>query len=216
MAHALGIPEKLLIRCVHWSEGLRARSGNDTQIGYLQRELQDLLLDAELFKEILSNIVEGESYPDIHTNTMFASEIILFRDPVRGFSLRMCLWGPGEYDPIHDHNSWGVIGTVSGCIEVINYQRLDDGSDERCARLEESGRDLLPIGGTYSILPLNHGIHCTGNPYTSTIVQLGVYGKNLTGRNYLNAFDAKTGEISRLYSPQVKKRMLAQQALKSL
>lgn len=216
MAHALDIPDSLSCRCRRWSEGLRPLKDMGSCIGYMERELPVLLEDGELFREILRAIVERDSYPDINTDTMFVNEIVLFRDPVRGFSLRMCLWGPGECDPVHDHNSWGVIGTVSGCLTVIGYQRLDDGMDERCAVIEEAGRELLPVGCTYSVLPLNQGIHCTGNADASVIVQVGVYGKNLTGRNYIHAFDPATGEISRLYSPQAKKRMLARQALFSL
>jgi 3-mercaptopropionate dioxygenase len=213
MAHALDIPERLLHWCMQCSAGLRAQEHHDACIEYIQAELPGLLCEADLFRGILASIVEGDSYPDIHTDTMFASEIVLFRDLVRGFSLRMCLWGPGEFDPVHDHNSWGVIGTVSGCLEVINYKRLDDGSDDRHAAIEVSGGQILPVGSTYWVLPLNHGLHRTGNPDAGTIVQVGVYGKNLTGRNYVNAYDMKTGEIFRLYSPQQKKRMLAREAL---
>jgi hypothetical protein len=63
---------------------------------------------------------------------------------------------------------------------------------------------------------LNKGIHKTGNANEPAIIQVGIYGNNLTGRNYVNVFDINTGEISRLYLPHKKKHMLAMQALDAL
>jgi predicted metal-dependent enzyme (double-stranded beta helix superfamily) len=147
---------------------------------------------------------------------MFESEIVLYRDPDRMFSVRLYLWGKGDYDPIHDHNSWGVIGTALGTLENISYKRVDDGSDEHHAVLEECSRQFIPTGQTYSIFPLNKGIHQTGNANEPAIIQVGIYGRNLTGRDYVNVFDINTGNISRLYLPHVKKCMLARQALEAL
>jgi hypothetical protein len=45
---------------------------------------------------------------------------------------------------------------------------------------------------------------------------VGIYGKNITGRDYVNIFDGNTGEISRLYLPHVKKCMLVRKALEVL
>ena len=44
-------------------------------------------------------------------------------------------------------------------------------------------------------------------------MQVGIYGENLTGRNYINLFNESDGRIVKLYTPQVKKRMLAREAL---
>jgi predicted metal-dependent enzyme (double-stranded beta helix superfamily) len=128
----------------------------------------------------------------------------------------MYLWGPGEHDPIHDHNSWGVIGTISDGLEVIDYRRLDDGTSDLHASIEESGRIVIGRGETSAVLPMNEGIHRTGNAGESTIAQVAVYGGNQTGRNYVHTYDAQTGRISRLYSQQNKKRMLALDALRGL
>jgi predicted metal-dependent enzyme (double-stranded beta helix superfamily) len=147
---------------------------------------------------------------------MFESEIVLYRDPERMFSARLYLWGQGDYDPIHDHNSWGIIGTALGTLDVINYERVDDGSNEHHAALEERSRQFIPTGQTYPLFPLNKGIHQTGNANEPVIIQVGIYGPNLTGRDYVNVFDLDTGNISRLYLPHMRKQMLAGQALKAL
>ena len=216
MTHDPDIQERLLSVCVRWSEEIREIIGYDLRIAYMHRELPMLILDGELFREILASVVEGRDFPDIEGSTMFATEIILFRDPGREFSVRMYLWGPGEHDPIHDHNSWGVIGAVSGGLEVIKYKRLDDGTSSHHALIEESDRIVVQRGETTPVLPMNDGIHRTGNAGESTIVQVAVYGGNQTGRNYVHTFDTVTGRVSRLYSQQNKKRMLALDALRDL
>jgi predicted metal-dependent enzyme (double-stranded beta helix superfamily) len=126
----------------------------------------------------------------------------------------MYLWRHQKLDPIHDHNSWGVIGVVTGSLEVAGYQRLDDGSDERHADLRETGRITVPAGGTCPVLILNKGIHRTGNTGNSfTMVQVNVYGRNLTGRRYINAYDERTGSVSKLIPSKIDKRALAGEAL---
>jgi predicted metal-dependent enzyme (double-stranded beta helix superfamily) len=210
-----GIPQDLLKRCLHWSREIASVTDSARRIDYFQAALPDLLRDRELFRRILTGMTMHDVYPDLSESTMFGNEIILFRDPGKEFSVRMYLWRQKESDPIHDHNSWGVIGMVTGSLEVTGYQRMDDGSDERHADLKENSRIIVYAGGTCPVLILNKGIHRTGNtgnPFT--VVQVNVYGRNLTGRKYINAFDADTGAVSRLSSPELDKRELAGEALR--
>jgi predicted metal-dependent enzyme (double-stranded beta helix superfamily) len=199
-----------------WSQEIKALKDTGRQREFIIAELPVLLKDRAFFISLLSAIIKQAPYPDVKSATMFESEIVLYRDPGRIFSVRLYLWGQGDYDPIHDHNSWGVIGTALGTLDIINFMRVDDCSDERHAVLQECSRQFIPTGQTYSIFPLNKGIHKTGNANDPAIIQVGVYGRNLTGRDYVNVFDFNTGEISRLYLPHVKKCMLARQALEAL
>jgi predicted metal-dependent enzyme (double-stranded beta helix superfamily) len=214
--HAMQMKLDILDHFMRWSQEIKALKDTGRQREFIITELPVLLKDKEIFISLLSAIINQAPYPDVRSATMFESEIVLYRDPDRMFSVRLYLWGQGDYDPIHDHNSWGVIGTALGTLDVINYKRVDDCSDERHAVLTERSRQFIPTGQTYSIVPLNKGIHQTGNANDTAIIQVGVYGRNLTGRDYVNVFDINTGEISRLYSPHVKKCMLARQALEVL
>ena len=206
----------ILDHFTRWSQEIKALKDTGKQREYIITELPVLLKDKAPFKSLLSAIINQAPYPDVKSATMFESEIVLYRDPERMFSVRLYLWGQGDYDPIHDHNSWGVIGTALGTLDIINYRRLDDGSDQGHAELEECSRQFIPTGRTYSIYPLNKGIHQTGNANEPVIIQVGIYGKNITGRDYVNIFDGNTGKISRLYLPHVKKCMLARKALEVL
>jgi predicted metal-dependent enzyme (double-stranded beta helix superfamily) len=206
---------EILDHFARWSQEVKTLTDTGARKDFFRQELPNLLKDKALLKTVLRAIVENRPYPDVSSATMFDSEIVLYRDPGKMFSVRFYLWGPGEYDPIHDHNSWGVIGTALGTLDIINFRRLDDGSDERHAVLEECSRQFIPTGETYPVFPLNKGIHQTGNANDPAIIQVGIYGENLTGREYVNVFDLKTGEVSRLYLPHAKKRMLARNALEA-
>ena len=147
---------------------------------------------------------------------MFESEVVLYRDPRGLFSLRMYLWGAGEYDPVHDHNSWGAIGPAVGELEVISYRRKHGAKGEEHAGLVECGREIISSGHVYAVRPLDEGIHKTGNPTEETILQVGVYGANQTGRQYVNRFDVITGSVFPVYIPPVRKKILAEKLLSGM
>lgn len=206
----------ILERFLTWSEKAGRMTDTAHHREFFMRELPGLLKDREAVEYLLKAIADGSEYPDVRSATIFESEVVLYRDPWKLFSVRLYLWGPGDYDPVHDHNSWGVIGTALGTLDVINYERLDDGTSQEHAVLMECSRQAIPTGRTYSVFPLDRGIHRTGNAGEPAIVQVGVYGANITGRPYVNVFDLHDSSISRLYLPHVRKRMLAGKALETI
>ncbi len=209
------MPTELRLLCERWSKSMEKISGYEARLAYIRKALPDLLMDTTLLRVILKNIMDGGRYPDIRQGTMFDNEMLLYTDNKRLFSIRLYLWGPGEYTPVHDHNAWGLIGSVLGEFEVIKYTREDDGSDEEYARLGEKDRLLLKPGETDVTLPLNNGIHRTGNPTDKTLATMHLYG-NPVRRTYINTFDPESGRISRMYAPRSRKRILASEALHTL
>ena len=214
MNHTLPMPQKLINFCETCAGGLSERTEPEACIGFVSRLLHDIVVDKRLFQEILEGMVRGDDYLELRYATMFDSEVVLYRDPARLFSMRMFLWGPGEYDPIHDHNSWGVISPVRGELEVVNYLREDDGSKEDCARLKETGRRIIAPGETTYVCG-SESIHKTGNPTQQTNIQISLYGRPLIKRNHINGFDEGTGRVYPIYSPKIRKQRLARQALAS-
>ena len=216
MKSEAGKPPEIEAFCNTCSRGLADLKDNRSRIAYASRILPPFLAQKNVFKRILQNIIEEVPYPDIGKPTMFINELILHLDPAGHFSLRMFLWRPGEYDPVHDHNSWGVIGPVSGRLEVIDYKRLDRGSSGRQARIVENARRMIAPGEFYSVHPLNRGIHQTGNPTDRTTIQVSIYGKKQTKRNFINTYEPETGSIARLYPPKMQKRAFAEAAFAEL
>lgn len=212
MNHTSPMPRKLIDFCESCARGLSERTKPEECIGFVSHLLRGIVSDKRLFREILEDMVRGDDYLDLRYATMFDSEVILYRDPTGLFSIRMFLREPGKYDPIHDHNSWGVISPVQGELEVVNYLREDDGSKQDCAQLAETGRRILRPGETTWVLG-SESIHKTGNPTQQTNIQVSLYGRPLTKRNYINGFDEVTGLVYPIYAPKIRKQRLARQAL---
>ena len=207
------MPSELGAICNRWSEAFEKHSEEKDRIEYIQSELPALLHNRALFLELLTNIVKGSSYPDIRQPQMFEDEILLHLNTKPIFSIRMFIYDPGEFTPIHDHNSWGVIGSALGEIGVVQYAREDDGSVEGYARLRETEHVILELGETNVARPLNQGIHQTGNPGNHTSIMVSVYGRPIR-RVYIHRFDIEHDTVHRMYSPRIKKKMLATDALR--
>ncbi len=209
------IPEEILAFSDRCAKALSRLDSPESCIEYGREALPELLLNRELLSALMQNMVSGERYPDIRRPTMFDNELVLFIHPEALFSLRLYLWGPGDFTYPHDHNSWGVIGTAIDGYEVTNYRRLDDGSVEGHAKLEELETLRLGPGETSFTLPFNKGIHKTGNGGDKTIITLHFYGRSLA-RGFLQGFDVANDRVYRILPPRMKKRTLAVQALETL
>ena len=209
------LQEKLSGLCWHWSEAVSREKDPEDRRAFFRAQLPVLLAQRELFCGILEGIVRGGSYPDIRQATIFDNEVLLYRDRGQRFSVWMYLYGPGDYTPVHDHNSWGVSGAALGELEVVRYRRQDDGSDPGSARLALTGRELLQPGETEVTRAFDEGIHKTGTPSSASLIMISVYGRTLR-RRFLRQFDPDTGRVQAIYAPRVRKQRLAELALKSI
>ena len=182
MADQSKIPEPVSEMLYKWGSKIADLKSDLKKIDYIRQYHSSLLKNTDFFRFLLENISGGKSFPDIRRCEIFETEMLLYIHPNRHFSLRFAILAPGECTVIHDHNSWGVIGAVSGCMEVVKYQRIDEGSGENHAILREKEQLFLDPGETDFTLPENDGIHKTGNPTQKTIVTASIYGKPIRDR----------------------------------
>jgi len=201
--------------CRTWAAAIKTIGDREGRLAFFEAELPALLAHLALFKGILKGILSGSPYPDLRQETLFGNELILYSDPGRMFSLRLYIFGPGEHTSVHDHTSWGVFGSAFGKLEVVRYRRENDGADPDQAQLALSRRLVLWPGETEKTLPLDQGIHRTGNPGDGTTLMVSVYGTPLR-RLYIQRFNLENGSVHRVFSPRFKKKMLAEQALKAM
>jgi hypothetical protein len=209
------LPEHINRLFEKWSQAIENFSDYRQKIEYFQKELPIILKDKSFFIDVLEKITKGGPFPDTRRSGLFENEVILFTNASRLFSVRFAIYEPGEYTIIHDHSSWGVFGTVFGSLKVIKYQRIDDRSVDHYAKLAETIRLFLDPIDTDFTLPLDKGIHSIGNPTDQLILTSSVYGNPLR-RLFINGFDIKTDRVYPIYSPKIKKKRQAQQALKIL
>lgn len=208
-------PEELLEICNRWSQSVEKILGDEARIAFFQNQLPGFLRNQALVEQLLENIKDGNPYPNLRQAQIIDDEILLYLNPKRLFSLRMFLYGPGDYTLIHDHSSWGVSGAAVGELGIIRYVREDDGSIEGYAQLQKAAPAYLQRGEIELTRPLNEGIHQTGNPVEGTTMMVSVYGSPIR-RPYINCFDYKANKVEKLYPPRLKKKMLAIEALKQM
>jgi predicted metal-dependent enzyme (double-stranded beta helix superfamily) len=205
----------LLSICRQWAAAVKRIGDSGGRMAFFRDELPAFLVNRTLFEGVLKAITNGDPHPDLRQETLFDNELVLYRDPSRLFSLRVYIFGPGEHTSVHDHSSWGVSGSAFGPLEVVRYRREDDGSDPDLARLATADRYALRPGEIETTLPLDQGIHRTGNPAEGTTLMVSVYGPPLR-RLYIQRFNLENGGVRRVFPPRFKKKMLAEQALKAM
>jgi predicted metal-dependent enzyme (double-stranded beta helix superfamily) len=122
---------------------------------------------------------------------------LVYAAPDASLSLYALVWSPGQWSPVHDHCSWGVVGVLEGVLEERSYVRLspDLGTDEGI-QLARGGVVLLGRGAVTSFVPNPDHIHVTGvSPQRPRAVSLHLYGRTM---NSFNTYDLASGTRQRV------------------
>jgi 3-mercaptopropionate dioxygenase len=116
----------------------------------------------------------------------------------KSLSLFALVWSPGQWTPVHDHGSWGVVGVLRGVLEERNYIRTDrgEGGDEGIV-LQRGGVILLDEGTVTSFVPNPDHIHVTGVPEArKPVVSLHLYGRQMDS---FHIYDVEQGTRKRVH-----------------
>jgi len=122
---------------------------------------------------------------------------LVYDAPDASLSLYTLVWLPGQWTPVHDHGSWGVVGVLEGWLEERSYVRTspDRGADEGI-ELHRGGVILLGRGAVTSFVPNPDHIHITGVPAERPrAVSLHLYGRMM---NSFNTYDVAAGTRQRV------------------
>lgn len=201
--------------CREWSAALAQHIGTAERIAFCCERLPSLVSRMDLLAEVLRAVVGGSPRPDLRHATIFDNEILLHQDPGGVFSLRLYLYGPGERTFVHDHTTWGVSASASGRLEIERFRRAAGTAGTERTELAAEERLILSPGELETTLPFDRGIHRTGNPDAGTTWMLSVYGPPAR-RAVMHRYDLETGRVETVFPPRVRKRMLAEQALRDL
>lgn len=115
-------------------------------------------------------------------------------DPDGALQIYVVEFVPGMPTPVHDHVTWGLIGTCGGQQRTHRYERVDSGETPGKAELKLISEEVLERGAVYPLLPPNdiHRIESMGGVPSYS---LHVLGADL-GRQHRNIFDVETGEVT--------------------
>lgn len=94
-------------------------------------------------------------------------------------SLYAIVWLPGQWTPVHDHGSWGVVGILEGMLQEHTFICTSSANDrDDGIELARGGTLLLPPGAVTSFVPNPDHIHITGVPGgRQRAVSLHLYGR---------------------------------------
>lgn len=200
--------------CAQFQPFLEKKPSTPQVFDFGKKLLGELLADGRWFGKILGRLVSDPSYLNAQPPSVFPNEVVLHRSPDKNFVVLAYLWEPESLCEVHDHSSWGVIGSLLNAIQEIRYRRLDDGRLEGFAELEKVSRRVTQPGEVSLILPLNQGIHQTGSATDQIAVSLGVYGRGVR-QGYIQIFQTGDKKVFKAYPPRVLKKSLALRALQS-
>lgn len=112
--------------------------------------------------------------------------------PSGNLSLFALVWRPGQWTPVHDHGTWGVVGIVQGLLEERAYMAADGAITGNAGiRLKRGGVVLLNPGAVTTFVPNPDHIHMTGVAEDrATCVSLHLYGRNM---NSFHVYDVAAG-----------------------
>ena len=119
-------------------------------------------------------------------------------DPQGGPSLYALVWTPGQWTPVHDHGTWGVVGVVRGVLEERALMRTDTAPAEADSGIElrRGGLVLLAEGAVTSFVPNPDHIHRTGVPEDrEQAVSLHLYGRTMDS---FHIYDVEAGTRRRI------------------
>ncbi len=129
----------------------------------------------------------------------------IYLGPDGDLSLFALVWLPGQWTPVHDHGSWGVVGVVEGLLEERAYIsehgtiREDSG-----IALRRGGVVLLNPGAVTTFVPNPDYIHMTGVPTSrSRCVSLHLYGRNM---DLFHVYDVERGTRRMIHLPHYESR----------
>ena len=110
---------------------------------------------------------------------------LIYALPDKSLSLYSLVWLPGQWTPIHDHGSWGVVGVLEGVLEERSYVRMShDREADHDIDLVRGGVVLLGRGAVTTFVPNPDHIHVTGvPPERPRAVSLHLYGRMMTSFN---------------------------------
>jgi predicted metal-dependent enzyme (double-stranded beta helix superfamily) len=177
--------------------------------------VRELLSQPDWFFDYCAQLIADPARLKSLKPGIWPNEYLLHRSPDKSFSVLAYIWQPGDADTIHDHGSWGIVGTIMGSLREKKYERLDDGTREGYCELRESASSVFGPGETTFVLPVNQGLHAMDNTTDEIAASLNVYGRSIA-RGYTQFFDPGAHTVTRAYPPRTVKELLAVTALAAL
>lgn len=167
----------------------------------------ELLASDRWFRDFIRAALVERTWLKQQQPALWPNEMTIYRSPDASFLVLAYIWEPYSVDTIHDHGSWGIVGSFINGIREVKFRRSDDGAVAGHAELEEAAVRVLEPGEITTVRPLNDGIHQMENQSGDIAVTINVYGRTIR-RGYLQFFDRERKTVRRVYPPRTFREVL--------
>ena len=137
----------------------------------------ELLLPGDFIQALVHNQTDGRIYTS----------------PQNGFFVQVFAWTPGSSTPVHDHNTWGIMGVFHNKLQITEFA-VQSTAEPGVFHLHPKGKHLAGPGMIATITSPDDEIHHVENPTDSYSFSIHVYGAELDGTH---VFDFDTGRFTR-------------------
>jgi 3-mercaptopropionate dioxygenase len=162
---------------------IRGQEPPDVLIGRIQPLLRRLLASPHWLDERYRRPVPGKPY----------TQYLLYMPPDEVWSVVSFVWPGGASTPVHDHDTWGVIGVYQGQERETRYHIVEGSIAAGRVRLEETATATLHAGEVGWVVPPDD-VHRVSNDGAELAVSVHVYGTNI-GRQKRHIIDLSTGAV---------------------
>ncbi len=128
------------------------------------------------------------------------SKYLLYKAEDDSFIVVAMVWRPGATTPIHDHQTWGVIGVLQGREEETRYDKIDDGSVLGHAEIRKAA-SISHGPGEVSVCCLpQYDIHSVKNIGDEVAISIHTYGGDQSSIESC-AYDPTNDSVRKYVSP---------------
>ncbi|MBC7475142.1 MAG: cysteine dioxygenase family protein [Candidatus Sericytochromatia bacterium] len=134
-------------------------------------------------KKLLSN---HELIQDEH----LSGEPTIYKSADNGFIIQLFTWSPGCETPVHDHETWGIMGLYENSLKIAEYCFLP--IDNNQTELREIQTYVAEKGDVCYIIQPDEDIHHISNPSDQRSISIHVYGKQI---DEYNIYDLENNQV---------------------
>lgn len=147
-------------------------------------QVKGRLLELALRRDLFS----FEQLPMLHEGSTMH---LLSEDPDHGFALYAVAAHSESKTPPHDHTTWAVVVGVEGTEVNRHWRRVDAGSVDGKAELEEAGVTVVEPGTGVALMP--DDIHSIERSSAAPMLHFHLYGRSIEHLPERKQFDRAAG-----------------------
>jgi predicted metal-dependent enzyme (double-stranded beta helix superfamily) len=164
-------------------------------------DLENIVHSADSYKNLIN--ASSESMRKLLANNdlidnNFISQLLegstdctVYKSNSNGFVVQVFVWEGGAQTPIHDHDTWGIMGIYRNQLKVTEYA-LKPLEQPGTFYLDQTQTFIADPGAVCYLIPPDEEIHQIINPTETLSVSIHVYGKTI---DEYNIYDPENDKI---------------------